>query len=388
MQNVCHFLRKSSQLRASFINNQISMHKRYTPFVVYRIRAEKEYDGGHADFKKELLSLDLNASENSYERVLYKYPKMLSQKHQREIKDFLKSNEISVLHFHYGTDCGVYYPLLKRLKVPSIVSFYGYDISSFPSFMAGFGKKYLQNRVFKWVDKVLAMSEDMKLDLLQAGCPENKIIVHYYGTDCNRFYFERQYPIKEVVTIFTLSNMCPKKGHIFQFQAINKLLDSGITNFQFRIAGTGESESELRAYVTENGLDSHIVFLGALKYASDEMMNEFRKADIFLHPSVIAPDGDKEGIPGTIIEAMSSGLPVVSTYHAGIPLVIENNQTGLLVNEWDVESLTNALAKLLNDVLLREKIGRSSQKYALENLDLMQKEKELERIYDNLLLTN
>ncbi|HEB83453.1 MAG TPA: glycosyltransferase, partial [Bacteroidetes bacterium] len=102
-------------------------------------------------------------------------------------------------------------------------------------------------------------------------------------------------------------------------------------------------------------------------------------------PSVISPKKEKEGIPGTIIEAMASGLPVISTTHAGIPYVIESGRTGLLVDEWDVDALAGAILKLVHSRDLRETIGRAGQEYALNHLDLVHKEAELEAIYDSLL---
>jgi len=385
MLNVCHFLRKSSQLRASFINNQISSHIRYAPYLIHRLNVSRDYDGGYANFTRPIVILDLSEKQSNYERLLYSVPKLLSIRQANTINEFLLKQKIDIAHFHYGTDCGVFYPYTRKLKVPSVVSFYGYDVSSFPKLLFGYGRKYLQNRVFSRVDKVLAMSPDMKSDLIASGCPEEKIIVHYYGTDCARFYHEHAYPEKENVTIITLSNLCPKKGHIFQFKALRSLLDKGIKNFRFRVMGSGELEEELKSFVLKNGLKDYVHFAGPVKYGSAEMMKEFREADIFLHPSVIAPNGDKEGIPGTVIEAMASGLPVVSTYHAGIPHVISNDATGLLVEEWDVEALGNAIIELIENKYLRERLGKAAQEYAMNNLTLQEKEQELEVIYDDII---
>ncbi len=349
-----------------------------------RLKRDKLYDGGFADFSKKIILLELSEKESKFERLLYDGPKILSSSQSRKIQEFIEENNIQIAHFHYGTDCGIFFPATKKIKIPSVVSFYGYDCSSFPKYMMGYGKKYLINRVFKRITAILAMSPDMKNELLNAGCPEEKIIVHYYGTDCRKFYHVHQYPKKEKIIILILSHLCHKKGHVFLFKSLKKVIESGIYNFEMRVVGTGEMENELHQLVKEIGLEKHIVFLGALKYASQEMMDEYQNADIFVHPSVVAPNGDKEGIPGTIIEAMSAGLPVVSTFHAGIPYVIENQKTGLLVKEWDIEALTHAISQLILNRNMREKTGIAAQKFALNNLDLIRKENELEKIYDRL----
>lgn len=388
MPNVCHFIRKSSQFQKSFIHNQITNHVNYNPYIVYRLNNNENSLENQSFQLNTLQRLDLNSSSSIIDEFYYKFLKILSDKQQKIIHQFLCERKIDVAHFHFGTDCGIFYPFLNRMQIPKIVSFYGYDISSFPQYLWGLGKRYLKNRVFKQVDLVLAMSEDMKKDLMNSGCPEKKIIIHYYGTDCKRFFHQRKYYQKYTVRILTISNMCPKKGHIFQFEAIKQLVKSGVTNFHFRVAGSGEIEKQLKDYVYNNNLTPYIEFIGPLIYGSQEMILEYNKADIFLHPSVIADNGDKEGIPGTIIEAMSSGLPVISTYHAGIPSIIKNNKTGILVNEWDVNGLKKEIIRLIDNVSLRKKIGEMGQDFVLKELDLEIKEKELEAIYTNAINHN
>ena len=388
-RRVLHFIRKSTQLRASFINNQISHHLDFEPFIVFRENKSKLNDGGFADFNlKEYNCLDLSENETIKEKIRFKTIKTLSKKQLLLIEDFIKKNEIDVCHFHYGTDCGIFYPLLKKLMVPSLVSFYGYDCSSFPSYLLGFGRKYLQTRVFKRISAVLAMSPDMKTDLIKAGCPEGKIIVHYHGIDSKRFFHNPEYSEKQKITLLILANLVPQKGHLFLLESIKQLLEKGTTNFELRIIGVGELELKLKKYVEKNNLSDFVSFKGKIKYASDDMINEYQNADIFVLPSVIAPNGDKEGIPGTVVEAMSAGIPVISTCHAGIPYIIESGKTGLLVAEYDYDALTLAIQQLMQNRDLREKIGKAGQEYALQHLDIEDKERELEEIYKRFMIVD
>ena len=385
MKKVLHLIRKNTQLKASFIGNQIANHIDFQPYVVFRENRNGALDGGFAAFDlDEVAYLDLSQSATSYEDLLFKTTKTLSKRQVRSIIDFIENHQIDRLHFHYGTDCGAFFPLLKYLDLPSVVSFYGYDCSSFPSFMLGYGSRYLKNRVFDRVTSVLAMSPDMKQDLMKAGCPEEKIVVHYYGTDTRRFYMDRSYEAKETVTLLILATLVPQKGHLFLLRSVKQLIDSGVVNFKLRIVGAGELEEELHSFVLRHNLGNYVSFTGAIKYASEEMMSEYSNADIFVHPSVVAPNGDKEGIPGTIIEAMSAGLPVISTYNSGIPYVIEHDKTGLLVEEHDIKALSKSIENLITDPALRKKIGLAGQKHACENLDLHTKELELEKTYENL----
>ena len=385
-KRVLHFVRKSSQLKASFICNQLSNHAEYIPYIIFRKKVTKRNDGGFAQLNlKGFIFLDLSEDETWYEKFLFRTVKVLSGRQVKKIKQFITANKITICHFHYGSDCGVFYPVLRNLLIPSIVSFYGYDCSSFPKRFFGYGEIYLKNRVFKNITKVLAMSPDMKTDLIAAGCPEEKIVVHYYGTDVCRFYLlEKQFTDKDPVMILSLCSLVPQKGHLFLLKSIAKIVAWGVLNFRLRIVGTGVLENELKKFVQNNNLSSYIQFVGAIPYGENEMIREYHNADIFVHPSVVAPDGDKEGIPGTIIEAMSAALPVISTYHAGIPYIIIHNETGMLVNEHDIESLSETLIKMINNPQLRKSIGLAGQYYAVENLDLMKKEIELEDLYQQI----
>lgn len=387
MPNVCHFLRKNSQLRSSFINNQIANHIDYEPYLVHRIKRDKLFDGGFGKFEKHLKTLDFSIGETIIEKLLYAGPKVLSILQCNKIQKFIDENQIQIAHFHYGTDCGIFYPYTKKLTIPSVVSFYGYDCSSFPKILMGYGKKYLIDRVFKRVTKVLAMSPDMKKDLIITGCPEENIIVHYFGSDCKKYYHpNRQYADKEMVKILNFCSLVPQKGQLFLLKSITEIVAKGVTNFCLKIVGDGELKKELKAYVHEHQLTRFVEFGGYIPYGGSEMVSGYHDADIFVHPSIVGPDGEKEGIPGAIVEAMSAGLPVLSTYHAGIPYIITNNETGILVKENDVEALSNSLIEMIKNTELRKTIGMAGQRYAMENLDLMKKEIELEKIYNQIIL--
>ena len=147
MQNIAHFVRKDTQLCASFIYNQISYHIEYKPYIIFRKNETKENTNDFSDF---ILAgdnyLDLSEDENWYEKMLFKTIKILSQRQLKKIEMFINNNKIDACHFHYGTDCGVYYPLLNYLKMPTLVSFYGYDSFSFPKKYCNYGTKYLKKR--------------------------------------------------------------------------------------------------------------------------------------------------------------------------------------------------------------------------------------------------
>lgn len=387
MKVVAHFIRKSSQLKASFIQNQILNHIDYKPVIIYKYKSENKGEG-FADFNNNSIPvLNLNESPNFISIIKYKLFKKITTKDVTKINDFLKNNNVDVLHFHYGTDAGIYEPFLKQNRIPSVVSFYGYDRYSFPKKYFGYGNIYLKSRVFKYINKVLCMTEEMKKSLIKIGCPEENTIVHYHGVPAKYFCNSSNIKINNngKITFFIHSYLDPVKGHIFILKSLKYLLERGFDNFEFRIAGIGYYKKVIEKEITRNKLNNYVKFIGKLNYASPEFSDELFTCDIYLHPSVKTKK-DEEGVPGAIVEAMFTKLPVISTFHGGIPYIIENNVTGLLVKEWDVKDLAEKILLLANSSELRKSIGENAQKYAVENLDLGKREKYLEKIYNDLII--
>lgn len=379
---VTHFIRKYSQLKASFIQNQILSHISYEPNIVYKIKTDK--GGGFAKFDSGCIeALDLSKSESLSSRLKFKFIKLICTDDSMRISHFVKESDI--LHFHFGTDAGIYLPILKHIEKPKVVSFYGYDCSSFPKRFLGFGKYYLKRRVFKHADIVLAMSKDMEDDLLKLGCPKEKIRIHYHGVPLVKFYNEHLYQRpSEVVTFLIITGLTPKKGHLFLLSAF-KIAYSINPNIKLIIVGSGITYTSIMDFINKNEMHGYVDMTDKTVYASEQHLNYFKSADVFIHPSITHKNADKEGIPGAIVEAMAAGLPVISTYHAGIPSIIKNEETGILVSENDIKALCDAIIRISSDRVLRQQIGICSQKQALEHLDILTREMYLENIYTALI---
>ena len=380
MNQVTHLLRWFLPFTASFIRNQIAYHERYSPSIVYLQKEEgafqQELEAGAEVFYPLGAAMD---------RVLYEKARFLTPAAKREIKGFLKRQAPDILHVHYGVDAIVYADIIREMGIPACVSFYGYDCTSFPKRFNGYGKKLLQQKVFRnpGIKAVLAMTEDMKADLLALGCPEEKIIVHYYGTETSPFYQDTARHSDDTVNLLIISGLHEKKGHRYLIEAFEKAGAMTRQPMHLHIVGDGPLRQDIERQTAESNPD-RITLHGPVQYRSEEHLSHFQRAHIFAHPSVTPPNGDKEGIPGGIIEAMAAGLPVISTYHAGIPHILEDLETGLLVEERDVTALAEAIAKLAQNKELRQKVARNGQQKALASLGVEEKEKELEAIYDAL----
>lgn len=380
---IAHFVRGFLRPTETFIINQITSLQNYE----VKIFCHHLIDNSLAVNLQPNIILDiLPPFLRSVEKYSYSISRHLSPLSINRIIKEIELAKPKILHFHYLVDARFFLPITKKLKLPSIVSGYGWDVSLFPQQKLGYGRYYLKP-IFDEIDLFLAMSEDMKKDLINIGCPENKIIIHYYGSDTNRFkYSERNYNKVGKINILFCSTLVSKKAPQLVLFALKNIENKNkrIPDWNLTFIGDGPLKDELQKLVNIYRWEDRVFFKGHIPYNDARLVEEYKNADIFIQPSITA-NGEKEGIPGTLIEAMSSGLPVVSTYHAGIPYVIQSGLNGLLVEENNVESLGNAILELMNNNELRCKLGKSASIKAQDELDLKAKTRELEKIYSDLL---
>lgn len=155
-------------------------------------------------------------------------------------------------------------------------------------------------------------------------------------------------------TIVCVGSLEEKKGQAYLLRACVEVLQQGF-DFELRFIGGGPLRHELERLAAELGLAERCFFLGPLE--REGVFNELQEADLFVLPSIIARNGMMEGIPVALMEAMAAGVPVIATSISGIPELVENEETGLLVPPADVRSLAVGIRRLLGDPLLREHVS-------------------------------
>jgi len=367
---ILHLERKFTSLTETFIANQINAVNRFE----------------HSVFTIEYLdNLNVNARVYAPEKKAYLSTKILRSAHKRYFQKQLGKIAPELIHAHYLTDASMFHPLTKNIDLPKVCSCYGYDVSVFPERMKFFTRPYCQ-RIFREYDLILAMTEEMENDLFKLGCPKEKLRVHYHGIDTKCFDIKRDYALRDgEFHLLTIASLYPVKGHLTVLNAIKQLKkDHPEINIYYNIVGQGPHESFLKNYVAEHELNDQVNFRGAVKHGP-EFNAYLESADVFLHPSITTPENDKEGVPGALVEAMASGLPVISTYHGGIPAVMEDRKTGFLVKEHDFLDVAEKLRLLHDEKKLRFEIGSNAMKYAKEKLDLTQKSENLMALYSEAI---
>lgn len=368
---ILHTERKFEPLIETFVANQINMLNDLST-TVFTVKANTNFE--------------INANVYSSEDTSILSTKFLTKYSLTFFEDIIKQKSLSpsLIHCHFLTDAIFFHPFTKKYYCPKVCSCYGYDVSEFPHKFGIIGRMYLR-KAFREYDVFFAMSEDMRKDLIAIGCPPEKIQIHYHGINTQNFAIDRIYlKNKHHLNLLTVGRLDPKKGHLAVLKIIKMLKDTHPNySLKYTIVGDGTSKSILEKYIFKNKLEHIVEFKGFIRHGP-ELKKILQDADIFIHLSTTTKTGDKEGIPGTIVEAMASGLPVISTYHAGIPSVIQNNLTGFLFNETDLEGVLNKIIDL-HDYKLREYIGRNAQSYAKNHLDVSTKTRDLTNIYTELI---
>jgi colanic acid/amylovoran biosynthesis glycosyltransferase len=145
------------------------------------------------------------------------------------------------------------------------------------------------------------------------------------------------------------------------------------------IAGEGPMLAELLTLSMQLGIREKVTFTGLV--TQDELRQLYYSAHLFLHPSQTGRDGNQEGVPNSMLEAMATGLPVFATRHGGIPEAVENGANGVLVGEGDVNALTEAMQRAVEDPVQLFAMGERGSESVRQNFDQTQQVQRLEEIY-------
>jgi colanic acid/amylovoran biosynthesis glycosyltransferase len=284
-----------------------------------------------------------------------------------------------IMHCHFGP-IGLRAVVLKEIKAPVkkiVTTFHASDLTVF-----------LKNKssdvyedLFKNGDLFLPISNRWKKRLVELGCDENKIMVHHMGVDLRSFKYKPRIPGADgEVRLISVARLVEKKGIEFGIQAVSRLVKSN-QKIEYNIIGDGPLKNEYQRLIQSLGMEKNIKLLGWKRQS--EVMENLNNSHILLAPSVTAKDGDQEGIPLALMEAMAMGLPVISTFHSGIPELIENGVTGFLVPEKDASELFNTLKHLIQNPDLCLTIGKNGRKYVEEHYDIFKLNRKLEKIFTN-----
>lgn len=286
----------------------------------------------------------------------------------------------ALLHGHFGWS-GARLLLLKAcLRVPLVTTFGGRDAGVQ---LAAPRSAPLYRLLIEASDRIVCVSSHLRETLLAAGAPPERTQVVRRGTDLARFPFhERAGREGRPLGVLMVGRLVEKKGHADALAALRSLRDAGHAA-RLVVVGAGPARAAIGARAAELGLAGEVAIAPPTDRAG--LRAHFEAADVFLHCSVTAADGDVEGIPNVVVEAAATGLPVVGTRHGGIAEVVDDGIGGFLVPERDPQALAKALGTLAERPETRLAQGRAAAERVRRDFDLRVQVAAHEALYRELL---
>ena len=356
------------------IYRQITALQRVAPIVI----AQKRENSARFPFDKiDIVSKPaLHFLRRFWFRELRDKPWQISGGELRALLEILRKTDAELLHIYFGQIAVHLLPLIRAWPKPSIVSFHGADV------MVDMNKPAYREATRQMLDAVklvLVRSESLQRAVIHLGCDESKIQIQRTGIPLDEFPFrERSIPQNGAWRFVQSGRLIDKKGLPVTLRAFANFLrrypDAALT-----IAGEGPLLGQLQDLARELKIDNRVSFAGFI--SQEQLRDVYYGSHIFVHPSETGPDGNQEGIPNSMLEAMASGLPVFATEHGGIPEAINHGVSGVLVPERDDEELAWALVNAVEDPGFLWRIARSGAEMVQDNFDLRMQTRRLEDTY-------
>ncbi|MCF2971281.1 glycosyltransferase [Synechococcus sp. Nb3U1] len=284
-----------------------------------------------------------------------------------------------IVHCQFGTlgELGMTFRAVNRGKL--IVSFRGHDISQYVQERG----ESVYNNLFSTVDLCLTNCVFFQQRLLAMGCPAGQLKVLYSGLNPKQFPFQaRHFPEDGRVRIALTGRLVEKKGIPDAIWAVAQVAKT-YPNLEFNIIGEGEQRPLLEALIQQLGMQEQIHLLGQKNQM--EIVEILSGSHLFLAPSVTAADGNQDAPVNVLKEAMAMGLPVISTWHGGIPELVQEGISGFLVPERDLGALAERLHDLIQHPQRWPEMGRAGRSFVEQVFDLETLNDELVRHYQKLL---
>ena len=309
-------------------------------------------------------------------RRLRDQPWQISDAELSELLSVLSETRARLLHIYFGHIAVHLLPLIRAWKNPSIVSFHGADV------MVDMNKPAYREATLQMLDAVtlvLVRSESLRRAVVDLGCDPQKIEIQRTGIPLEEFPFrDRALPKNGEWRFVQAGRLIEKKGLPVTLRAFEVFVRQYL-NATLTIAGEGPLLRELESLARELKIAERVSFTGFL--SQQQLRAIYYRSHIFLHPSQTGRDGNQEGIPNSMLEAMATGLPVFATEHGGIPEAIEHGVSGVLVPERDEFALVETLLEAVRDPRFLSGIAQTGADAVRKKFDLQQQAQQLDEIY-------
>jgi glycosyltransferase involved in cell wall biosynthesis len=283
------------------------------------------------------------------------------------VQALLRSTDVRHLHAHFAHS-------------PTSVALFAHKLSGLPFSFSAHAKdiytsdqRQLQEKI-ALAKFVVTCTEYNRLFLQSLSADGSSIHRVYHGIDAGLFSGPSEYrKPSPPYRILSIARLVDKKGLPTVFHALRNLLDQGYS-LHYTLIGDGEERRAILNQIRDLGLESFCTWLGTQPH--HRVIDEYRKADLFVLGCEVASNGDRDGIPNVFLESMAMGVPVLGTRVSAIPELVEEGRTGLLVDPGEPEAMAKSMVKLLRDEELRHRIIDSARRRVREefnNRELIEK---------------
>ncbi|MBP1932977.1 glycosyltransferase [Ammoniphilus resinae] len=353
MKNIAMFRHRFLPITETFIYEELIKLNKYKPYVFTRVRMNKHQ---------------------------FPFPRVFVEKKNRQLLQLFRRKKIRLIHARFGMGGIDLLPLKIKARLPMITSFHGHD--SPDNKRNHFRYKNL-HQLFRFGEAFTVTNDQMKQILIKHGCPERKVHILHSGINVSIFpYQERIPPVDEAIRILFVGRLVEKKGAEFLIRAFAQVHENFPTA-ELYMVGEGHLRSQLKELIWQLDLHKHVHLLGDLPHK--EVVKQMKKAHLFCLPSVTGQNGDQEGIPNVLKEAMCCGLPVVSTFHSGIPELITHGVNGFLVPEKNSDALAWQITELITHPELWGIIGFNAHQKVQEDFNSKNQVQLLENLYQQTI---
>jgi len=299
--------------------------------------------------------------------------KSFSEKLNRILNEF----KPDIIHCHFGYDAVKILDNINKTNIPVIIHFHGYGASKMMK------KQTYVKKIKKYLSEKniypIFVTKHFLNRFKENNIDTSRHFLLYYGTDTSFFKRNSRDRSKNIVTFLQVSSLVEKKGHEYTLKAFEKFINKEKNkNFELIFTGDGKRKTELENLSKTLGISKYVKFVGNVSH--NEAKELMENADVFVHHSITAKNGDQEGIPNAVMEAMAMELPVLSTFHSGIPELVENNVNGFLVKEKDVETYAEKMKEILSWGYKPE-----NRQKIIDLFEYNKHNKQLEDFYKNLI---
>ena len=295
----------------------------------------------------------------------------------KAFREYLIMNKIDAVLAEYGQTGATVESVFKTVNIPLIVHFHGGDAYC-TDVLAKYLKQYQQ--LFTTAKAIIAVSNDMYHQLIHLGAPENKVILNSCSVDME--IFKQTRPDKNPPVFIAVGRFADKKAPHLTIEAFRSVLQS-VPEAKLIMIGDGPLFNMCKSLVEKYGMAESVILTGPLSH--DNVKEKMQTARAFVQHSVRPANGDSEGTPVVILEASACGLPVISTKHAGIKDAVEDNVTGFLSEEGDVDHMSASMIKIALNPSLAFEMGNAGRIKMMKEYNMPQHIMALFKIIENAI---